>query len=695
MVKNVLLIEIGTETLPYKSLKDLSKNFCLFFKKEIDLLKIKYKSIKWFATPKRFGIQIFFFNKIIIEKKIKKRGPKFSQAFLKNGNLTKATIFWIKKHSININDTKIVCINNIKWLMYEKISFKSIDYFLNEIISKSLKKLNKYKMMFWGERIIEFIRPINNITILIDKKIIKTKILGVISNNFVFGNCFIKNKKIIIKHANDYLKNLLEQGKVIANYKLRKKIILSKIINKAKKINGQIKINNNLLEEITSLVEWPNVLLASFKKDFLKIPNEIIENIIIFHKKYIPIYDLNKKLTSYFIFVINVKPINTKIIISEHIKVLESFLSDAKFFFKCDRKKKLEDYRLYLKNILFKENLGNLFDKSNRIQKLSCFISNKIGANIEQTSRAAFLSKCDLATKMVFEFPNISGIIGMYYAKYDNESDIVSLALKEQYYPRFSNDILPTTLVSCSLSIADKIDTLVGILENNNLFKKYNDPLGLKKITKHILIILIEKKISINLKNLIKETIRLYNNTIFSKNLDKKILKFIIERTKYFFLKKGYSIDIIESVLSKKNMNFIYLHNQIDSIENFSKTNKFSKFINIYKRINNFFIKNKEKINKNIFLNKLKEPEEIKLNIEIEKTTKKINNFLLKGNYKDILIRLSKMFNLIDLYFKNIVIMHKDIELRTNRINLLKKLKKLFLIIANISLLKNKNFKKY
>lgn len=700
MKKHRFLLEIGVEELPPKLIRFLAESLLKNIKKELNILNIKFKNIFWFATPRRIAIIISSLNNYQNDNIIEKKGPKIEKSFNENGTPTLLLIKWANNNNININYiNKYIKKNNKNLILKKRIKGKLVNTLIYEIIKKSISKIEIQKKMYWGNEKISFIRPVHNIIMLLDNIIINKNILGIRSNRLSYGHRFMGEKKIIIDNVKNYKNKLLEYGYIIVDYFKRKEKIIKEIKFNAKNLKVKINFKNNLLEEITSLVEWPVVLIGNFNKNYLSIPTDIISYVMEKNNKYIPIYNIkNKNIINKFIFIANIISKNPSKIIKGNEIVINSKLKDIKFFFKEDYKLNLKEHIKNLKNILFHKELGNYFNKTLRIKVLSSWIANIIGANIKNTIRSALLSKCDLITKMVFEFPEMQGIIGMYYSLYNNENKIVALSQKEQYQPRFSGDKLPTTKVSFSLAIADKIDTIVGIFGINKYPKGYKDPFALRRSALGIIRIIIENKLEINLLDLIKESVNLYGKYIINENVIINVIDFIHERFKFFYKEKGYNIDILKIIFSSnlKNKKLNDINNDIMILINIINSKEFNLILEIYKRIYNLLEKSKEINIKEIKIKfeLIKEKEEIYLYKNIYFLENKIK-FLLKNKlYKDIVYILYIILYIpINNFFYKIKIFSENINLRKNRLAILYKIYNIYLLIADFSLIKKQKIK--
>ncbi|MFT8229750.1 MAG: glycine--tRNA ligase subunit beta [Enterobacterales bacterium] len=642
MKNSTFLFEIGTEEMPYKSQCILHKSFVLNIKIKLKNFKIKYDKLFYFSTSRRFAIKI-------------------------------CNIYQSK---IDIKFFKLK-FNNLKELLYKSIIF-------------SLKKIKFLKTMKWNSNFAEFIRPVTSITMLLDDEIIQCKIFNINANRFIYGHRFLGKNIITLNHAHQYPDILEKNNFVIANFDKRKEKIICDIHRITTNINGIADLDQRLLKEIAYLVEYPVVLLGKFKKRFLSIPREILICIMKNYQKYFPIYDLNNNLLPYFIFVSNIISNNMKNIIHDNEQVINSRMQDAEFLINIDCKYKLIDRLENLKKVLFQKHLGSMYEKTFRIKKLSAWIANQIGANIKYTERAALLSKCDLTTNIVCEFTEIQGVIGMYYSMYNKEIYDISLAQKEQYYPRFSNDILPTTLISSALSIADKIDTLVGMFGINKNSVTKNDPFYLRRLTIGIIRILINKKLNIDLKDLIKLAISLYKNKLTNILTENNIIKFIFDRLIFFYINKGYNIDEINSILSISKTKLIDFEEKIISVSFLCKLKESKLLISTNRRISNILKKCNYDTSYIFNMSILVNPYEIKLLNFINLLYKKIKSLLNKKCYKDIFLEFIFISKYIENFFKHVMIMVSNNDTRNNRLFLLNKIHNIFLCIADISLLKTK-----
>ncbi|QCO70705.1 glycine--tRNA ligase subunit beta [Buchnera aphidicola] len=689
MIKKTLLIEIGTEELPSRLLYKISSYFHENFVKKLNFYNISYKDIRCFSTPRRLALKVIDIDTTDKFIEITKRGPSIVHAYDQNGSLTQTAIRWLKHFEININETHRLKNEKGEWLLYKtKKKQEKIELLIPKITESALKNIFIKKYMRWEKNNQKFFRPIRNIVILLNNQTITGNIFNIPSSNLLQNHLSSKENKITIKDAKDYPKILFQKNKIIADYTIRKEEIIKNIKETAQKINGCIKNNDFLIEEVTSLVESPTVLLADFEKKFLNLPKQILIHTIEKQQKCFPVYDFKKKLLPNFILVSNINSKKPEKIIMGNQKVMHARLSDAEFFFKNDRKVKLENYLLSLKKVLFQNNLGSLYEKTLRLKTLIKWIAKYNSSNIQDSIRAALLSKCDLVTHIVCEFPELQGTIGMYYALEDQEKKDVAIALKEQYLPVFSGDKLPCTSIGCALSIADKMDTLSGMFYVGNIPSADKDPFALRRLAIGIIRIIIVKNITLNLKDLINKSLCLHHEKNF-KNviLSDKIFKFFIKRLFHWYEETGYSIKIIKSVLSYKSTNLIDIHQRIQAISYFIKIENSELIILSIKRISNILEKENNKITGCINTKLIKEAEEIILFNQIEKFKINTKNLFLEKKYQDILIKIKDFEQPISNFFKKVKVYDTNAKIRLNRLLLLDEIKKIFFTITDFSYL--------
>lgn len=688
MKEHYFLIEIGTDELPPKILKKLGIDFSNYIKSEFINKKIYFNKIKWFASPRHLAVTAKILG--IQQKKFFYKN-NHNNCCNSNYNALNNKVK-IKDSLINTNkDTKSCSDNLLKnnCIQHNK-NFKNL---LLKLVNNALEKLIHYKMMKWSNVPIPFVRPVHTVTMLLDSCLITGRFFEINIDRIIQGHRFIKNNKIIINHAKDYPHCLSKKGYVIADYNIRKQTIKIAIQKQASKLGGVVDIkDDNFLEEITASIEWPIILFGRFNKQFLSLPAEVIIHIMKEHQQYFPVYNIiDGMLLPCFIFVTNTITDDYNKIIVGHENILKARFIDVEFFFKKDSQYRLEEYIPKLNSILFHRKLGSLRDKTFRVSELSGWIAKQIDVDFLQAERAGYLCKCDLMTDMVLEFPKLQGIIGMYYSRRDGEINEVAIAQKEHYEPQCAKDPIPTGKISCIVSIADKIDTISGIFGIKELPTSSRDPFALKRSAVGILNIIIQKKMSLNLINLINKSVKLYGS-IFSNTdyIRDEIHKFMFKRLFLCYCLQGYRSDIITSVLNIKNDNIISYSAHIQAIHDFCtfRVKEYTQLRAIYKRISNILKNHDISCNSEaIQTSLLNLIEEKNLFTQILDVNKKIESLFIKKRYDLALLEISKLSLSVDNFLNKIIVMDNNSKVKINRLTLINMTKSLILKVINFSVL--------
>lgn len=676
------LIEIGTEELPSKELSNISLNFKentekLFIEKNITFTKIKE-----FSSPRRLAILIENINTKRIKTEIK-IGPKVNIAYDTNGRLNIIGKKFLTQNKINESEVYKKKINTDYFLSYQKkYSNKFIKKTIIEIIKNSIKNIESIKKMRWNTNKEYFIRPIHWIAAIINNKTLKFKFLNIKSSNYTYGHRYLANQKIQISPEN-YETVLESHGYVIASHQKRKRRIINQIKIETKKLNSNPFYNEELIVDITNSVELPNVLIGHFKKDFLKIPKEIIISIITKYQKCIPIIK-NRKLSNAYLIIINNSTELKEKIINGYNYSINARLYDLTKLYKTEKLLNLKSNKEKLKNLIFHEKLGSIYDKIERIKLLSSKI--KISKkNNKYITKAIELFKLDLTTKMVTEIPELAGVIGSYYLK---ENTNIKNAIYESNKPTNKDDYIPKTSLGTEISLFDKIDTLIGFFSINKDPTSTKDPYALKKITNAIIKIITNSNKEINLENLINASINTYNTE--NNKIKDKILTFISNRIKLFHKNDIYNQNTIKLYNDYKNINTTY--KIINDTNVFFKYISSKELITISKRVNNILTNNKNTNSKSKIKRKLtKLHEEIRL-LNFIKTNKKIIHILNKNKlYFESLKKTMEINNLTNVFFEKIMILDKNEQIKINRLNILIEEQNLLNKTIEIHLLQDRN----
>lgn len=688
MTQQTFLVEIGTEELPPKALRSLAESFAANFTAELDSADIAHGEVSWFAAPRRLALKVASLADASPDREVEKRGPAISAAFGADGQPTKAAEGWARGCGITVDQAERLTTDKGEWLLYRaQVKGVAVGELLVDMVSRSLAKLPIPKLMRWGDKETHFVRPVHTVTLLLGSDVVEGEVLGIKSGRTIRGHRFMGEAEFTIDNADQYPAILRERGKVIADYEERKATIKADAEKAALALGGKADLTNILLEEVASLVEWPVVLTAKFEDKFLAVPSEALVYTMKGDQKYFPVYDNSGNLMPNFIFVANIESSDPQQIISGNEKVVRPRLADAEFFFKTDRKQRLEDNLPRLETVLFQQQLGTLRDKTDRLEALAGWVASKIGADVNHATRAGLLAKCDLMTNMVFEFTDTQGVMGMHYARHDGESEDVALALKEQYQPRFAGDDLPSTDVSAALAIAEKMDTLAGIFGIGQHPKGDKDPFALRRAALGVLRIIVEKGYQLDLVEMTEEAVRLYGDKLTNKNVVDDVVEFMLGRFRSWYQELGYSIDTIQAVLARRPTAPADFDARVKAVSHFRTLEDAAALAAANKRVSNILSKSNEKLSDKVLASVLKAPEEVKLATHLVVLQEKLEPMFAERKYQEALVELASLREVVDAFFVGVMVMDEDEAVRVNRLTLLSQLRELFLKVADISLL--------
>ena len=687
MTTQNFLVEIGTEELPPKALKTLATSFADNVEAELNQAGLSFDKIEWFAAPRRLAVKVLNLATQQPSKEIEKRGPAVSAAFDAEGKPTKAAEGWARGCGITVEQAERIATDKGEWLVHRaKIEGQPTKNLLNGIVANALAKLPIPKPMRWADKTVQFIRPVHTVTMLLGDELIEGEILGVASARTIRGHRFLGEKEFEIQHADQYPQLLREKGAVVADFNERKAEILAKSQAKATALGGVADIEESLLEEVTSLVEYPNVLAAKFEERVLALPAEALVYTMKGDQKYFPIYDKDGKLLPHFIFVSNINPEDPTAIIEGNEKVVRPRLTDAEFFFKTDLKQKLVDRLPRLETVLFQQQLGTLKDKTDRIEQLAGEIAKQIGADEAKAKRAGLLSKCDLMTNMVFEFTDTQGVMGMHYARHDGEDEEVAVALNEQYMPRFAGDELPKSLVASAVALADKFDTLTGIFGIGQAPKGSADPFALRRAALGALRIIVEKNLPLDLEDLVKKSATLFGDKLSNQNVVADVVDFMLGRFRAWYQDEGIAVDVIQAVLARRPTRPADFDARVRAVSHFRTLDSAEALAAANKRVSNILAKADAAIGE-INLTACVEPAEKALAEAVLVLRTEVQPLIAQSDYTAVLDKLANLRAPVDSFFDNVMVNAEDPALRQNRLAILNTLQGLFLQVADISVL--------
>jgi len=687
------LVELGTEELPPTQLKTLMNAFRQGIENGLKELDLPYDSLQAYAAPRRLTVVAKQLASQTPTQEITAWGPPAKIAFDADGNPSKAAAAFAKKNGVEVSDLQTANDGKIDKLMVAVTSGgeATIDK-LAAIVEASVNALPIAKRMRWGASRTEFIRPAHWLVMLFGDEIVDAEILNVKSGRHTRGHRFHYNQELQIDNAADYLQKLPNTAYVQVDYSVRQDIIRAQVEAEAAKVNGVAVIDQDLLDEVTGLVEWPVALTGRFDDSFLEIPSEALIYSMKEHQKYFPVVDGSceegGKLLPFFITVSNIESKDPQQVISGNERVIRPRLADAVFFFETDKKSTLSDFRERLKPIVFQAQLGSIFDKTERIKALAGAIAAQIGSDVAKAERAAELCKSDLVTNMVGEFDKMQGVAGYYYALNDGEDAEVAKALDEQYLPKFSGDKLPTTSTGTIIALADRLDTLTGIFGIGQKPTGSKDPFGLRRSSLAALRLLVGKELSLDLKALLTQAAKGHGDSIEdATGTVETCFTYMVERFRSWYVEEGIAAEVFLAVSAKNLSEPLDINNRVQAVNAFSKLPEAQALAAANKRVSNILAKLEGDINSELKAELLVEDAEKALASAVAAKAELVAPLFAERKYTEALAELASLRESVDTFFDGVMVMDDDLALRNNRIALLNQLRNLFLEVADISLL--------
>ena len=683
------LVELGTEELPPKALKSLGEAFATQFEAALTQADLSFDSVSWFAAPRRLAVYVSGLAEGQADKVVEKRGPAVSAAFDADGNPTKAAQGWARGNGIDVADAERLVTDKGEWLLHKAhVPGQSVAELLEGLINQAVSKLPIPKPMRWGNYNTQFIRPVHTLCVLYGSEVVNLSVLGLTSGRVVQGHRFHGEGRFELDHADNYA-SALEQQYVLADFEARKDKVRQQLEDAAQSLSLKPDYNEDLLEEIASLVEWPVVLQAGFDEAFLAVPKEALIYTMKDDQKYVPLLDSDGALSNTFLFVTNIESRDASQVISGNEKVIRPRLADAEFFFNSDKKTTLESRLESLETVLFQKQLGTLKEKSERISALSAFIASQIDANETQAARAGLLAKTDLMSNMVMEFPDVQGVMGKYYALNDGEDAPVAEALYEQYMPRFAGDALPSSGVSASVALADKLDTLVGIFGIGQLPKGDKDPFALRRAAIGVLRIVTELSLPLDLETLVSKAIDVYGDKLTNAETQSQVVDFVLGRFTALLQDQAIAIDVIQAVAARRPTKPADYLARVHAVDKFRALEEAEALAAANKRVANILAKQNVEVTDTVNIDEslLAEEAEKALYVELKAAQKEVDIAVPSQDYTRILTALATLRNVIDNFFDNVMVMADDEAVKNNRLALLSLLRQLFLTTADISIL--------
>ncbi|MDY6799300.1 MAG: glycine--tRNA ligase subunit beta, partial [Pseudomonadota bacterium] len=662
MATQDFLVEIGTEELPPKALKPLSDAFTRGIAQGLEAAGVAFGKLETFAAPRRLAVRVRDLADAQPDKPVEKRGPAVKAAFDDAGNPTRALTGFATSLGITPDQLDTLETDKGAWVVYRTVEKgKPTVELMPELVDQSLAALPIPKRMRWGAHRTEFVRPVHWIILMYGNKVLNAPIMGLIPGNTTRGHRFHCPKELIVPTPNDYELVLREEGKVLADFAERREKIRAGVTTIAgQQSNGQAVIDDDLLDEVTALNEWPVPLLGNFEERFLEVPAEALISSMKEHQKYFHVVDNNGRMLPHFITVANLESKDPAQVISGNEKVIRPRLSDAAFFYETDRKTRLEDRIDSLRPIVFQEKLGSIHDKSVRVAALAKKIAEAIDSDPALAERAAMLAKTDLVTEMVLEFTDLQGIMGEYYARHDGEPEEVAKALNEQYMPRFAGDDLPGTLTGCAVAIADRIDSLVGLFGINQPPSGTRDPFGLRRASLGVLRIIIERELPLDLQTLCEWATE--NFTVLTEqNTASTVVDYMLERFRAHYDEQGIGAEVYLAVHARRPTRPLDFDRRVKAVEAFRQLPEAQALAGANKRVSNILTKQGgDNIGETVDASLLQEAGEKTLAEQVEQQAKIVLPLFEQGDYSSALRSLAQLREPVDRFFDEVMVMADD-----------------------------------
>ena len=690
-----LLVEIGTEELPPKSLQQLATAFAGGIEAGLDQHNLAYGGCRWFASPRRLAVIIEDLSTAQPDQEVQRRGPAISAAYDDSGHPTKAAEGFARSCGVEVSSLETLENDKGSWLVFQGLEKgKLTSELLQGIIDGSVLKLPIPRRMRWGNHDSEFVRPVHWVVVLFGKETVPCTVLGITAGNMTFGHRVHHPQAIKLKSAEEYEKKLKTTGFVIPDFMERKEQIEEAVINAAKLSGGHHHIEEELLNEVTALVEWPVAITGEFEDKFLDLPRPVLIATMQEHQKYFPVKKSesgeNENLMPCFVAIANLDSKDPQEIKKGNERVIRPRLSDAAFFWQRDSARPFSGYIDGLKDVVFQQELGTLHEKTERLKKLSVFIASELGLEHAPVERAALLSKCDLLTDMVGEFPKLQGVMGSYYARYSGEANEIATAIGEQYLPSFSGDRLPAGEIGQVLAIADKLDMLVGIFSIGLTPTGEKDPYGLRRAALGCLRIIIECELELDLETALMFAAGTFNRQVKADSVIEQVFDFMMERLRRYYLEnQTYTTEMFDAVLATRPTRPRDFHMRIKAVKNFTLLPEAESLTAANKRIQNILRQATEgkidTIKPAINNALLKEQAERDLALQLGHISTQIKPLISARKYTEALSVLSQLKDTVDDFFDNVMVMVDDQTLRDTRLQLLAWIRHEFNQVADIS----------
>ncbi len=681
-----LLIEIGTEELPPKALEGLSLAFASEFGSKLQASALTFGKIQTYATPRRLALLIDDLQVSQPNQHIDRKGPALSAAYDEQGNPTRAVEGFARSCSVSVSELEQRETDKGIWLYYQQVQEgKTASELIPGLLEQALAALPIPKRMRWGDGDTQFVRPVRWVLLLFGNEVIDAEILGIPAGKTTRGHRFHCDRKIEVMIPSEYALLLESEGKVIADFGRRQEIIIGQLQQLAQANHAQILLDQDNLDQVTALVEWPVALQGSFDKKFLEVPSEALITTMQDNQKYFPLVDTEGNLLPEFLLISNIESSQPDKVRLGNERVIRPRFSDAAFFWEQDKKTLLAEYIPALKDVMFQQKLGSLWDKTQRLVILAEGIARQLSLSPNEVRRAAELSRCDLMTEMVKEFPKLQGVMGRYYASLNGEPQTIALALDEQYCPRFAGERLPQNDVGQILAIADRLDTLTGIFAIGQKPTGVKDPFGLRRAALGVLRIIIECQLDLDIEELIGLSASTFVPDIRANEGVTEVFDYVQERMKAYYADRNISPDVVDAVMSQRPTRPLDFDFRVRAVREFKSLPEAEGLTAANKRIRNILKQYDGDIPNAVNEVLLTEREELTLFAEVTRLEQEVRPLFDNSDYTSAMHRLASLRETVDRFFDNVMVMSEDEAVRVNRLALLNRLSSLFLRTADLS----------
>ncbi|MCM2129318.1 glycine--tRNA ligase subunit beta [Larsenimonas rhizosphaerae] len=685
--ERTFLIELGCEELPPGAIAPLAEALAAGLCRKMDDAELPHGEVHAWGTPRRLTVAIERLADIQPDRHIEKLGPALKAAY-KDGEPTKAALGFARSCGVDISELEEIDTDKGLRLGHRHVETgQSTCELMPAIAESAVNELPVPKNMRWGDSRVEFSRPVHWLVMLHGEDVIPATILGLTSDRITYGHRFHAPEAIELVNADTYLEVLETRGKVLADMNRRRQEVLRQVQDQAKALKATAVIDDDLLTEVTGLVEWPVALAGRFDERFLEVPPECLVSSMKANQKYFHLLDEQDNLIPAFITISNIESRDPRQVIEGNERVIRPRLADAAFFFETDRKRTLASRCDELSKVVFQQKLGTLADKSRRTRVVAAAIASSIGSPIEHAERAAELAKCDLVTEMVLEFPELQGIMGAYYARFDEEAEPVARALYQQYLPRFAGDETPDEPTGVALALADRLDTLTGIFGIGQRPSGTRDPFALRRASISVLSILVRGEYNLDLRELLGLATKQHSNLPNADTVVNDVLEYMLDRFRTWAQDAGMPVEVYQAVRARPVTRPYDFERRLKAVHHFSQRDEARALAAANKRVANILSKQDGEVAHEVDVALLTEPAEKALHDAIVSASDRALPLIGEGDYAQALDALAELKGPVDAFFDQVMVMAEDDQIRRNRLAILASLQQLFLEIADISLL--------